>query len=97
MELILLGIACSFNFCVILKKWKLHRYFDTIVDCSILAIISVLFSGTYSGFIVGQIASVCISIWLYFNPITLASMIPPDDEDATIDTNEFNAMDYYKK
>lgn len=94
MELIVLGIVCSFNFCVILRKWKLKRYFDTIVDCVCLATISFLFSGTYSGFVVGQIASLGISIWLYFYPLTLSSMLPSED-DTYIPSSKFDALDMY--
>ena len=80
-SLIILGIVVSFNFIVIIRKWKLGRYFDTVIDGSILAIISLLFCGSFSGFVVGNIASFCISLWLYFNPITFNMMNPFKEDD----------------
>ena len=80
-SLIILGIVVSINFIVIIRKWKLGRYFDTIIDGTILSIISLLFCGTFAGFVVGNIASACISAWLYFNPITFKSMNPFRDQD----------------
>ena len=78
---IMLGIAVAFNFIVILRKWKLKRYFDSTVDCSILAIICFLFSGTFSALVTGTLASAAVSIWLYFNPIALSEFIPDDNDD----------------
>ena len=80
--LIVLGVVVSVNFVVILKKWRMRRYFDSIVDGTILSIISLLFCGTFAGFVVGNIASACVSTWLYFNPIQLSQFIPSfSDED----------------
>lgn len=81
LALIVLGIVVSANFVIILRKWRLARYFDSIVDGSILAIISLLFCGSFSGFVVGNIASACVSLWLYFNPIRFAEFIPSFNED----------------
>lgn len=81
MELIILGVVVSFNFIVIIRKWALKRYFDTFVDASILAIISVLFCGTFSGFVTGTIASACVSGYLYFRPITFKQFNPFHDKD----------------
>lgn len=81
MTFLILGIVVSFNFIVILKKWQLKRYFDTIVDCSLLTVICFLFSGTFSALVTGAIASMCVSVWLYFNPIFMKQFIPTDDED----------------
>ena len=78
---ILLGLAVSFNFIVILRKWKLHRYFDASMDLVILVAICFLFCGTFSALVTGTIASMFVSIWLYFNPIMLKEFIPADDDD----------------
>ena len=78
---LVLGLAVAFNFIVILRKWKLKRYFDATMDCSILAIICFLFAGTFSALVTGTLASAVVSIWLYFNPITLAEFIPDDDDE----------------
>ena len=79
--LIILGVVVSTNFVVILKKWRMRRYFDSIVDGTILSIISLLFCGTFAGFVVGNIASACVSLWLYWNPIRLGDMLPSFDSD----------------
>lgn len=79
-----LGLAVSFNFIVIIRKYRLKRYFDSFLDCSIFTIICFLFSGTFSALVLGTIASMFVSIYLYFNPVTLA-MIVPNDEDEDYD------------
>ena len=83
LAVIILGFTVAVNFIVIIRKWKLQRYFDTIVDSAILAIISLLFCGTFAGFVTGTIASAFVSLYLYFNPITLKVMNPfhSDDEE----------------
>ena len=85
---IILGIVVSINFCIIVKKWRLRRYFDSIVDTTFMAIISVLFCGTFSGFVVGNIASAMISLYLYFNPLTLKEVIPQNKEEEDEDIDE---------
>ena len=86
--LLILGAVVSFNFIVIIKKWKNKRYFDTILDCGILMLISFLFCGTFSGFVVGNIASFCISLWLFFNPVTFKVMNPLVEEGEDEDYDE---------
>lgn len=78
---LLIGLAVAFNFCIIIRKYRLHRYFDAFLDTTILAIICFLFSGTYSALVVGTIASMFVSFYLYFNPVTLACMIPDEDDE----------------
>lgn len=78
---ILIGLAVAFNFCVIIRKYRLHRYFDALLDLTILAIICVLFSGTFSALVTGTIASMFVSFYLYFNPVTFKELIPESDED----------------
>ena len=85
---ILLGLAVSFNFIVILRKWKLHRYFDASMDLTILAIICFLFCGTFSALVTGTIASMFVSIWLYFNPVTMKQFVPTDEEDSEYDDDD---------
>lgn len=82
MSFLLIGIAVAFNFCILIKKYRLRRYFDAFIDMSILAIICVLFSGTFSALVTGTIASMFVSIYLYFRPLTLKELIPnSNDED----------------
>lgn len=86
--LLVMGIVSAFNFGVIIRKYRLKRYFDTLVDFSIMVIICILFAGTFSALAVGMVASMAVSIYLYFNPLTLKEVIPVskdaddwDDED----------------
>lgn len=85
---ILLGLAVSFNFIVILKKWRMKRYFDSLLDTSILAIMCFLFCGTFSALVTGTIASMFVSIWLYFNPVMLKQFIPTTDDDDDFDDDD---------
>lgn len=78
---LLIGLAVSFNFIVILRKWKLRRYFDTFVDLSILTIMCFLFCGSFSALVTGTLASMFVSFYLYFNPVFMKEFIPSDEED----------------
>ena len=69
MELLLLGLMVSFNFIVLIRKYRLGRYADATLDMSLLAILCFLFSGSFNALIVGSFASLFISIYLYFRPI----------------------------
>lgn len=77
---LLIGLAVAFNFIVIIRKYRLHRYFDATLDMVILAVICVLFSGTFSALVTGTIASMFVSMYLYFNPVTINSFIKEDEE-----------------
>ena len=84
LSFLLIGLAVSFNFIVIIRKYRLKRYFDSILDTTILAIICVLFSGTFSALVVGTLASMFVSFYLYFNPVTLKEFtfkIGDEDDD----------------
>lgn len=73
MELLLLGLMVSFNFIVLIRKYRLGRYADATIDMSLLAILCILFSGSFNALIVGSFASLFISIYLYFRPIYIFS------------------------
>lgn len=81
MELILLGLMVSFNFIVLIRKYRLGRYADATLDMSLLAILCFLFSGSFNALIVGSFASLFISIYLYFRPVYLFSSSKDEDED----------------
>lgn len=81
MGFLLIGVAVAFNFIVIIRKYRLGRYFDAFLDMTILAIICFLFSGTFSALTTGTIASMFVSFYLYFNPVTLSTFMPKDEED----------------
>lgn len=78
---LLIGLAVSFNFIVIIRKWKLKRYFDTFVDLTILTIMCFLFCGSFSALVTGTLASMFVSFWLYFNPVFMKEFIPIDEDE----------------
>lgn len=78
--LLLIGVCSAFNFIVLIKKWRLKRYFDCAFDTMCMIFIAYLFSGTFSALAVGMIASMALSVYLYFHPLTLREVIS-DDED----------------
>lgn len=81
MELFLLGFMVSFNFIVLIKKYRMKRYADATLDMSLLAVLCILFSGSYNALIVGSFASLFISIYLYFNPIYIFRPKNKDEEE----------------
>jgi len=68
MELLIMGLAVSFNIVIILWKFSKDRIADAILDGAILAIVTYVFSGTYSALVVGTIASCVVSLYLLINP-----------------------------
>ena len=84
MELLLLGLMVSFNFIVLIRKYRLGRYADATLDMSLLAILCFLFSGSFNALVTGSFASLFISIYLYFRPIYIFR--PKKDE---YDENEY--------
>ena len=82
MEFLIIGIVTSCNVIFILHKWKLKRYSDAILDFIILAVIAILFSGSYGALVIGTVSSFIISIYLYANPPSISSVpINIDTED----------------
>lgn len=81
MELLLLGLMVSFNFIVLIRKYRLKRYADATLDMGLLAILCVLFSGSFNALIVGSFASLFISIYLYFRPVYIFGPDKDEDED----------------
>lgn len=63
-----MGLAVSFNIVIILWKFSKDRIADAILDGAILAIVTYVFSGTYSALVVGTIASCVVSLYLLINP-----------------------------
>lgn len=68
MELALIGIVVALNIIIILRKFKGKRYEDGIFDSILLVLITVVFMGSYAGLVVGTIASLLISIYLWASP-----------------------------
>lgn len=71
MTLLLIGLATAFNFIIIVHKFRKSRFADACLDMGIMAVICVLFSGTFSALTVGMIASMAVSFYLLFSPVKL--------------------------
>lgn len=78
---ILIGLAVSFNFVVIIKKYRMHRYIDATLDMLLFAIIAFMFIGTFSALVTGTIASMFVSIYLYFRPVTMKELFGNEDDE----------------
>lgn len=68
MEFAVIGIAVAFNFLIIKHKFEKQRYADGTLDVILLAVISLLFAGSFGGLVVATIASAIISLFLLFYP-----------------------------
>jgi len=69
MEYVLMSLAVTFNFVIVLWKLKRHRYLDSLVDVSITAILAFLFKGSFDGMVVAMMTGAFISLYLLANPI----------------------------
>lgn len=78
---ILLGLAVSFNFVVIIKKYRMRRYIDATLDMLLFAVICFLFVGTFSALVTGTLASMFVSFYLYFKPVTFKEVFGSDEDD----------------
>lgn len=74
MEFILIGLAVAANVLFVLFKYERKRYPDATLDFILLIVIAILFSGSYGALVVGTIASLIISIYLYANPPNLPNL-----------------------
>lgn len=81
MEYLLIGMIVAINFVVIIKKYRLRRFADATVDMILLAIICILFVGSFGALVTGTFASMFISIYLYFSPITIDGFFQAKGED----------------
>lgn len=68
MEAILVGITVALNIIIILNKFTKKRYEDGIFDTILLALVTFVFMGSYAGLVVGTIASLLVSIYLWARP-----------------------------
>ena len=74
MEFILIGLAVAANVLFVLFKYERKRYADATLDLILLIVIAMLFSSSYGALVVGTIASLIISIYLYANPPKLPNI-----------------------
>lgn len=66
MEVFIFGVIASFNMLIILVKWKQSRYGDAILDGAILFMLNSMAGGTLTGMMIATVASLIVSIFLYF-------------------------------
>ena len=68
LEFILVGFAVFFNIAFIKWKFDKARYADAFLDCFLLIVVAILFSGSYAALVAGTVASALVSLYLYFSP-----------------------------
>ena len=68
MEFLVIGVVVAANIVFIKMKFDKGRFEDAIFDSILLAIVTLLFSGSYAGLVVATIASLLISIFLFASP-----------------------------
>ena len=79
--LMAMGICTALNFVVIISKYRRERYMDATLDFALLGVICFLFSSGINALCIGMIASAVISGYLWFKPVSLASILESNDED----------------
>jgi hypothetical protein len=67
-EFLVIGIVTALNLIFIKMKFEKKRYEDGIFDLGILALLTVVFGGSFGGLVVGTVTSLVISIYLYSSP-----------------------------
>ncbi|MCF6330284.1 MAG: hypothetical protein L3I99_01895 [Sulfurimonas sp.] len=68
MEILIFGLIAAFNMLIIIIKLRMNRYADAGLDVSIFIILNYIASGTLTGMMIATIASLVVSIFLYFSP-----------------------------
>lgn len=75
MDIIIVGIVTAINLMVLWKKFTLGRYLDLALDITAISILAPHFGGTQGGMYVAMIASLIITITLYFKPPRLPEWV----------------------
>lgn len=65
-SILIMGVIVAFNFIIILIKINKKRLLDASIDTSILVLVAMFMSGSFSGLMVGTIASAIVSLSLLF-------------------------------
>lgn len=68
MELLVIGVVVAANFIFIMFKYEQGRLLDASLDAILLTLVTIVFMGSYAGLVVGTVASLLISIYLYYKP-----------------------------
>lgn len=74
MEYFIIGIATAFNFTILIKKLRMGRIADAILDSLMFVAICFLFSGTFGALATGAVASAFISLYLLFFPFRVSEL-----------------------
>jgi hypothetical protein len=79
-DLFVIGVCTAFNFIVLIHKYRLKRYMDACIDMCIFICICFLFSNSFNALVAGTVASMFVSFYLYFKPVTLVEFTRTEDE-----------------
>ena len=90
MEFIIFGLLAAFNFGIILSKLSKHQYINALIDFVVMAIICILFSGSFAALATGMTASAAFSLYLIWKKPTLTSII---GKPAKVTSNTYNDFD----
>jgi hypothetical protein len=90
MEFLIIGIATALNIIIIKMKLEKKRWEDATLDASLLVLITIVFGGSYAGLVVGTIASMVISFYLYASPPTFTKPLLNKIRMEIVKANELN-------
>jgi len=81
---LIIGLVVCVNIIFLLYKFEKRRYADGLTDAALLLIVGAVFSNSEGALIIGSIASMFISMYLYVKPpklpdIPLPHIIEPPD------------------
>lgn len=68
MEFLIIGIVVAANIVFVFFKFDKGRAPEAVMDLFLLIVVTIVFSGSYGALVVGTIASLLISIYLYAKP-----------------------------
>lgn len=68
MGYIIIGLVSAFNMLIIKIKLEKKRYEDAIFDACLMALLAVLFAGSFGGMVVAMVSSFCVSLYLLVSP-----------------------------
>ena len=75
MELLIVGIATGFNFCILMWKFKKGRFLDFCIDTFCMVCICSLFASGMGSLTIGMIGSAICSLYLLIYPIRLMPLL----------------------
>jgi len=66
-SLILVGLVTFINFIIIKIKIEKNRWYDAVIDIGFMIILGSMFFGSTGGAIIAMVASMAMSIYLWFD------------------------------